>query len=105
MIDGLSVLRPEYLILFKAKAYMDLKSKRDAGEEVHSSEFKKHKKDVLRIIVEMEVERTEGLPAAVLKDITDFISRLENDPFDVNTLINYGVTTEEVAGRLSAIFI
>ena len=37
--------------------------------------------------------------------ITDFISRLENDPFDVNTLINYGVTTEEVAGRLSSIFI
>ena len=64
-----------------------------------------HKKAVLGIIVEMEVERTEGLPAAVLKDITDFISRLENDPFDVNTLINYGVTTEEVAGRLSAIFI
>ncbi len=27
------------------------------------------------------------------------------NPFDVNTLINYGVTTEEVAGRLSAIFI
>ncbi len=63
------------------------KPKRDAGEEVHSSEFKKHKKAVLWIIVEMEVERTEGLPAAVLKDITDFISRLENDPFDVNTLI------------------
>ena len=53
----------------------------------------------------MEVERTEDLPIAVLRDITDFISRLENDPFDVNTLINYGVTTEEVAGRLSSIFI
>ena len=60
---------------------------------------------VLRIIVEMNVERTEDLPATVLKDITDFISKLENDPFDVNTLINYGVTTEEVAGRLSSIFI
>ena len=105
VIDGLSVLKPEYLILFKAKAYMDLKAKRDAGETVHSSEFKKHKKDVLRIIVEMEVERTEGLPATVLKDITEFISMLENDPFDVNTLINYGVTTEEVAGRLSSVFI
>ena len=53
----------------------------------------------------MNVERTEDLPATVLKDITDFISKLENDPFDVNTLINYGVTTEEVAGRLSSIFI
>ena len=37
----------------------------------------------------MDVERTEVLPATVLKDITDFISRLENDPFEVNTLINY----------------
>lgn len=27
--DGLSVLRPEYLILFKAKAYLDLKQKRE----------------------------------------------------------------------------
>ena len=44
---------------------------RGAGEEVHSSEFKKHKKAVLGIIVEMEVERTEDLPTAVLKDITD----------------------------------
>ena len=56
------------------------------------------------LIVE-DIKQIEGLPAAVLKDITDFISRLENDPFDVNTLINYGVTTEEVAGRLSDIFI
>jgi hypothetical protein len=30
-----------------------------------------HKKAVLGIIVEMEVERTEDLPTAVLKDITD----------------------------------
>ena len=105
VINGLSVLRPEYLILFKAKAYMDLKAKREGGEMVHSSEFKKHKKDVLRIIVEIEVERTVDLPDVVLKDITEFISMLENDPFDDNTLINYGVTTEEVARRLSAVFI
>ena len=56
------------------------------------------------LIVE-DIKQIEGLPAAVLKDITDFISRLENDPFDVNTLINYGVTTEEVARRLSSVYI
>ena len=105
VINGLSVLRPEYLILFKAKAYLDLKSRKEAGEPVRSSEFKKHKKDVLRIIVEMDVDRTENLPTTVLQDIADFILRLENDPFDVNTLINYGVTTEEVARRLSSVFI
>lgn len=105
VINKLSVLRPEYLILFKAKAYMDLKAKRDAGEPVHSSEFKKHKKDVLRITVEMAIEKTKDLPASVLKDITAFISGLDSDPFDVNTLLNYGVTTQEVADRLSEIFL
>lgn len=105
LISGLSVLRPEYLILFKAKAFLDLKKKRDAGEAVHASEFKKHKKDVLRIITEMEVERIEDLPPSVLEDITEFVSRLDQEPFDVNTLKNYGVTTEEVAERLSAVFL
>lgn len=105
IINGLSVLRPEYLILFKAKAYLDLKAKREAGETVHSSEFKKHKKDVLRIAVEMVLEKTQDLPDAVRKDLLDFISALDNDPFDVNTLINYGVSTQEVIERLSAIFL
>ena len=105
VIDGLSVLRPEYLILFKAKAYTDLKMKRDAGQMIHSSEFKKHKKDVLRIVVEMNIEKVDELPSTVLQDITTFVSSLKDDPFDANTLINYGVTTEEVAERLSAIFL
>lgn len=105
VISGLSVLKPEYLILFKAKAYMDLKAKRAAGETVHSSEFKKHKKDVLRIAVEMMIEKTERLPDSILKDIADFITELDTEPFDFNTLMNYGVTTKEVADKLSAIFL
>jgi len=105
VINGLSVLRPEYLILFKAKAYMDLKAKRDSGEMVHSSEYKKHKRDVLRIVVEMPVEKTNDLPPAVSRDITDFISSLEDDPFDETTLKNYGVTTEEISDRLIAVFV
>ncbi len=30
--NGLSVLRPEYIILFKAKAYLDLKERKETGE-------------------------------------------------------------------------
>ena len=46
---GLSVLRPEYIILFKAKAYLDLKARKEAGENVDTKDIKKHKHDVLRI--------------------------------------------------------
>ena len=105
MVDHLSVLRPEYLILFKAKAYLDLKAKRDAGETVHSSEYKKHKKDVLRIITELVVQRPQSLPETVYDDISRFIELLNTDPFDVNTLINYGVTTEDVAQRIRETFL
>ena len=105
VIDHLSVLRPEYLILFKAKAYLDLKVKRDAGETVHSSEYKKHKKDILRIVTELTVQKTNSLPEAVYADISSFIGLLYEEPFDVNTLRNYGVTTEEVVERLRRIFL
>ena len=104
-INGLSVLRPEYLILFKAKAYLDLWNRRQAGETIHSSEYKKHKKDILRIVVELEVERPAELPNSVQDDIRLFIESLEAEPFDVNTLINYDVSTEEVAQMLRDVFL
>ena len=104
VVNTLPVLRPAYLILFKAKAYLDLKAKRDSGETIHSSEFKKHKKDILRIIVELVVERPSELPETVQQDIRTFIDGLNLEPFDVNTLINYGVTTEEVIERLREVF-
>ena len=104
-INGLSVLRPEYLILFKAKAYLDLWNRRHAGETIHSSEYKKHKKDILRIVVELEVERPKELPNSVQDDIRFFIESLETEPFDVNTLINYEVSTEEVAQMLRDVFL
>lgn len=105
VVNTMSVLRPAYLILFKAKAYLDLKARRDSGETIHSSEFKKHKKDILRIIVELTVERPAELPETVRQDIRTFVDSLNTDPFDVNTLINYGVTTEEVMERLRELFL
>ena len=49
VVRDLSVLRPEYLILFKSKAYLDLTSRKEQGENVDSRDIKKHKNDVLRI--------------------------------------------------------
>lgn len=94
--DGLSVLRPEYLILFKAKAYLDLKHRKDSGATVDSNDIKKHKKDVLRIAAELMLENAENLPVSVKSDIHTFIDSLEKDPFDENSLKNYGLKNEDV---------
>lgn len=101
---GLSVLRPEYLILFKAKAYLDLKQRKENGETVDSNDIKKHKKDVLRISAELMLERAENLPVSVKADIDTFIESLEHEPFDANSLKNYGLKNQEVIEVLKRIF-
>lgn len=102
--NGLSVLRPECLILFKAKAYLDLKQRKQNGETVDSNDIKKHKKDVLRITAELMLESVENLPFSVKADIDTFIGLLESEPFDDNSLKNYGLRNQEVIEVLKRIF-
>ena len=101
---GLSVLRPEYIILFKAKAYLDLKRQKDLGEKVDSSDIKKHKKDVLRIASELMLEKVEELPTAVDADIHSFIDLLEQEPFEQNSLKRFGLKNEDVVEVLKQVF-
>ena len=102
--NGLSVLRPEYLILFKAKAFLDLKQRKDRGETVDSKNISKHKKDILRIAAELVLESTGELPEAVETDIRAFIDLLAQDPFDSNSLKAYGLSNDEVVEVLHRVF-
>ncbi|MCF0109895.1 MAG: hypothetical protein HUJ57_07520 [Erysipelotrichaceae bacterium] len=102
---GFSVLRPEYLILFKAKAYLDLRKRKDEGYNIDTNDIRKHKKDVLRIAVELILEDVKGLPLSVNKDINDFVSSLKQDPFDDSLLKGYGVSNEDVISVLNRVFL
>ena len=93
--DGLSVLRPEYLILFKAKAYLDLLNRKNNGEKVDSNDISKHKKDILRIVAQLELEEVKTIPVMVQRDIEGFISILEKEPFDSNLLKVHSIKNEQ----------
>ena len=103
-VKGLSVLRPECLILFKAKAYLDLRQRKESGETVDSNDIKKHKKDILRIVTELMLENTANLPATVKLEIDTFLIFLEQEPFDENSLKNYGIENQEVVAALRRVF-
>lgn len=104
VIQELSVLRPEYLILFKAKAYMDLSERKETGENVDSRDIRKHRNDILRIVVEFVLESVSTLPTTVIKDMEQFISRLELEPFDAGLMKNYGVGNEELVNNLRKMY-
>lgn len=102
--NGLSVLRPESIILFKAKAYLDLMERKKTGGTVDSNDIKKHKKDILRIAAELMLEKAIGLPVSVNKDIHMFIDSLEQDPFDQNSLKMYGLKNDDIVALLKQVF-
>lgn len=102
--NNISVLKPEYLILFKAKAYMDLRARRESGENVDSNNIKKHKKDILRICSELILEKTDKLPVTVETDIHNFIHILEKEPYDDNSLKMYGVNNDDIIQLLKSIY-
>lgn len=49
-IDGVTALGEVHLVPFKAKAFLDLSKRRADGEKANSSDIKKHKKDVFRLV-------------------------------------------------------
>lgn len=104
VIGGVSVLRPEYLILFKAKAYLDLKNRKANGENVDSRDVKKHKNDILRISAEFLLEAISELPETVHTDIAEFVRSLEAEPFDATLLQSYGLNNAELVERLDRIY-
>lgn len=50
------------------------------------------------------LENTANLPATVKLEIDTFIKLLEQEPFDENSLKNYGIENQEVVAALRRVF-
>lgn len=104
VVHELSVLRPEYLLLFKAKAFLDLSERKSKGEHIDSRDIKKHKNDILRIAMEFVLEKTELLPENVHIDMKSFIEKLNDEPFEKKLLKEYGLSNADVIARLRQLY-
>ena len=83
---------------------MDLKRNKEIDGTGDLDDIKKHKKDILRISAELMLEKIDKLPVSVKEDIDTFINNLSQDPFDSNSLKNYGLKNEEVIAVLKRVF-
>lgn len=75
--DGYSILSVKGLIVFKAKAWMDLSKRREHGEAIQSRNIKKHFNDIFRLIGALDnTEPVEDIPVSVKEDMKEFIKTL-----------------------------
>ncbi len=113
-IDGVPVVTQECLIPLKARAWLDLSARKDAGEKVDSKDVNKHKNDVFRLFQILSPKQSVGLPETVASDMGRFIDAISEKPdlplkdfglaglgvLDVVKVLRevYGLSDEVVAG-------
>ncbi len=88
---GVSVLRPEWIIPFKAKAWLDLTEKKSED----SSDVKKHRNDIIRIASEMALQMCQ-LPEEVYRDLETFMEKLVITDSELKNLKLRGVRPEDI---------
>ncbi len=99
--DGLPWVDAEHLIPLKARAWLDLSRRKEAGENVDSKAIKKHKNDVFRlyqIITPLEAPP----PDQVRQDISEFIARMKAEGVDLKALKVSGNLLDVLTGLARA---
>lgn len=103
-VDGVSVLGAEYLILFKMKAWLDLREKKADGAHVNERDLKKHKNDVFRLLPLVEPAVQLAVTSAVKADVEQFIYVIKRDSVDLERLGVEGMPLDEILRTLERIF-
>ena len=103
-ISGLSILPITYLILFKAKAWLDLTERKALGQRIAEREIRKHKNDVARLAVLLTGRESIVVPTSIFDDMAKFIEAFEKEPLNLKALNIPGVTGGDIMGLLKSIY-
>jgi hypothetical protein len=102
--DGLSVVSAECLIPLKAKAYIDLKKRKEAGEQIDSANIRKHGNDIIRLSQVLTEESNVSLSSEIKSDMIIFIEQISTEDIALKSLGLRTTTLDEILSRLRLIY-
>ncbi len=103
-LDGISVLDTAYLILFKAKAWIDLARRKQSGMHVNDRDLRKHKNDVFRLFSIVDPATRITLPERVGDEMRGFINAMMDLDADMEKLGMSGFSKNDIMNELYVIF-
>ena len=98
------VLQTTHLILFKAKAWLDLSDRKAAGQMIDEKDIRKHKNDVARLAVILTGNERCKIPENIKSDMQRFVTAFENDPPDIRSLGIVGVSADDIVDVLKSVY-
>ena len=99
-VADLAILCAFCLILFKAKAWLDLNHRRNLGQTIKSGDLRKHKYDVARLTTLLLDDAKYSIPQNIHNDLHEFINSFKLDPPDMKSLGFEGITSEDIVELL-----
>lgn len=106
LIRGISVLSIEFIVILKIKAFLDLRELRVKGIDIKSSQVRKHRTDVMRIVREMVlVEVSDQLSIPVKNDIHNYVQIIQ---MDLKEKVNLGFDSSvvnRILNRISQVYL
>jgi hypothetical protein len=104
-VDGYSIIQIEMVILFKIRAWLDMKKRKEAKEEIDTRNIKKHKNDIFRLLANVSfISRIETMEE-IQKDIIQFIELIKEDKPDLKNLGIRSTSLDAMLKILSDIFL
>lgn len=104
VIDGISILKVEYIIPFKMKAWTDLSERKAKGEQVDSRNIKKHRNDVLKISQLLSPASRTAVSEKIKTDMRQFIEAMANETIDLKSLGLKGLKLEQIFGLFNSVY-
>lgn len=102
--SGVPTVGAQHLIPLKARAYLDLRARRERGEPVDSRDVKKHRNDILRLAQLLTPTPIDDVPAAARADVRAFLDALDLSAGDLKNLKVAFRTPEEVTRLLETAY-
>ena len=95
----------ETVILFKIKAWLDMKERKEAGESVDTNNIRKHKNDVFRLLANVSPTSRIESSRDIQNDVMQFIEQIKEDIPDLKNLGIRGTSLDEMLEILGDIFL
>ncbi len=86
LIGGVPIVGPEHIIPLKARAWLDLTAKKEAGEPIDSKDIKKHRNDVFRLMAVITPDRASDVPESIREDLRRFLGSIADHAIDFKAL-------------------
>jgi hypothetical protein len=78
-VDGVTVIDETLLIPFKARAFLDLTARAEAGEKIDGKNIKKHRNDVFRLVQLLPKNASIELADPIREDLRKFLELAQAD--------------------------